>query len=306
MRPDTLDAIGYSPLVSGYFSRSVGRTGVRARRFAGIGRVADALSGAPAAPIGQSFPGRRAKKTPRAARGPGASIASPISRQVPAATRCRRPLSGRSRLFLAVADPAPHATLLATHLPAALSTTATGHTFSWVLAIWGTNPGDSRAALAVRENCNPTRRRPVAQEEARVRRPDSRWEGTPTDSGVRAFSGSLSPRERAGVRGDASPSASESGSFDRRQVCHVPHPRPLSRRERGGRQATVPESVGAPRWEAGRTGASTPLNDPGRRPPATRGGRTPASGPSATGPNSSASTAGTASRTPGGRRRRRR
>src|SRR6185312_7038195 len=36
---------------------------------------------------------------------------------------------------LAVADSAPHPALLATHLAAALPTAATGHTFSWSLAI---------------------------------------------------------------------------------------------------------------------------------------------------------------------------
>jgi len=54
---------------------------------------------------------------------------------IPADSRRRRPRTGRrSRLFLAVADPAPHPALLATHLAAAFSTAATGHTFSWSLA----------------------------------------------------------------------------------------------------------------------------------------------------------------------------
>jgi hypothetical protein len=49
------------------------------------------------------------------------------------------------RLFLAVADPAPHPALLTTHLTAALSTAATGHTFSWALAIsCKTRPTESR------------------------------------------------------------------------------------------------------------------------------------------------------------------
>ena len=69
--------------------------------------------------------------------------------------------------------------------------------------------------------------------------------GAPMVSGVPSFSGSLSLRERAGVRGAASPPASGFGLSDRRPRCHAPHPSPSPRRTRGGRRAPMPESVGA-------------------------------------------------------------
>ena len=70
--------------------------------------------------------------------------------------------------------------------------------------------------------------------------------GAPMVSGVPIFSGSLSLWERAGVRDAALPPASGSGLSGRRPRCQAPHPRPLSQRERGGRRAPMPESVGAP------------------------------------------------------------
>jgi hypothetical protein len=64
------------------------------------------------APAGQSVaPGRRSSR--------GIVLAVTKDRRSP-------------RLFLAVPDAAPHAALFATHLPAALSTAATGHTISWL------------------------------------------------------------------------------------------------------------------------------------------------------------------------------
>ena len=59
-----------------------------------------------------------------------------------------------------------------------------------------------------------------------------------SDPGDPAPSGSLSPRERAGVRGLASPPTSGTGSNVGRRPSDAPHPRPLSRGERGGRQKT--------------------------------------------------------------------
>ena len=67
-----------------------------------------------------------------------------------------------------------------------------------------------------------------------------------TGPGDPAFPGPLSPRERVGVRVVASPPVSGKDVFDRRRMCHDPHPRPLSRGERGGRPVPTPESIVAP------------------------------------------------------------